>query len=100
MQSKVFSFISYLVKRSTLTIKLYVRNACTSSGYNSGAARLWRNDSAANSQFDATIASTDANYYLVSSAALSTSVGTGLKQTVDVAAGAKCSAFKLFGTWT
>lgn len=83
---------------STLSIKLYVRNACTGSGHNSGVARLWYNDSAANSRFGATI-DTGNTYYLVSSAALSTSVGSGPKQTVDVQSGAKCSAFKTFGTW-
>ncbi len=85
---------------TTLTLKLYVRNACVGSGHNSGTARLWYNDSQANSLFDANINGNDSNYYLVSSAMLSTSVGSGPKQTIDVAAGAKCSAFKQFGSWS
>lgn len=85
---------------STLSIKLYVRNACIGSRHSSGTARLWYNDSSANSKFGATIGANINPYYLVTSAALSTSVGSGPKRTVDVAAGARCSPFKLFGTWT
>lgn len=85
---------------STLSIKVYARNACVGSGKNSGGARLWYNDSAANSSFGTTIAGTQNSRYLVENFGLSTSPGTGLKQKVDVAAGAKCSPFKLFGTWS
>lgn len=85
---------------STLTTKLYVRNACTGSGHNSGTARLWYNDSVADSQFGATIGANTNLYYLITNAGLSISVGVGPKQTVDIAAGTKCSPFKLFGTWT
>lgn len=84
---------------SSLSIKLYVRNACSGSGHNSGTARLWYNDSQANSNFGATI-DTSSTYYLVPSAMLSTSIGVGPKQTVDVQSGAKCSPYKLFGTWS
>lgn len=86
---------------STLAIKVYVRNACAGSlRPNNADAKIWYNDSAANSQFGATIGGNTKTYYLVSGAALSTSVGIGPKQTIDVAAGTRCSAFKLFGTWT
>jgi hypothetical protein len=81
------------------SIKLYVRNACVGSGKNSGGARLWYNDSAANSHFDATVAGSTNNYYLWEDSALNTTVGDGPRLNVDVAAGAKCSPFKLFGTW-
>ena len=40
---------------SNLSVKVSARNACVGSGKNSGTARLWFNDSAANSQFGATI---------------------------------------------
>ena len=83
----------------TLSIKLLVRNACTGSGKNSGTARLWFNDSAANSGFDATIGSPH-TYFLGDGFALATTPGPGPKKTIDVAAGAKCSAFKSFGTWS
>ncbi len=82
-----------------LKIALSVRNACSGSGHNSGAARLWFNDSAAASQFGATIDSPQA-YFLLDNFLLGTSAGPGPKLTVDVQSGAKCSAFKPFGTWT
>lgn len=85
---------------SNLSVKLYARNACSGSNKNSGTARLWFNDSAANSQFDATIGTSASNYFLLNNFLLGTSAGAGPKKTVDVAAGAKCSAFKSFGTWT
>ena len=83
----------------TVSIKLFVRNACTGSGKNSGSARLWFNDSAANSRFDATIG-TPRTYFLRDAFALATTPGPGPKKTIDVAAGAKCSPYKTFGTWT
>jgi hypothetical protein len=84
---------------SQLNIQLFVRNACTGSGKNSGGARLWFNDSAANSHFDATIGS-PATYFLWDGFALATTPGPGPKKPVDVAAGAQCSPFKPFGTWS
>ncbi|HEY7163681.1 MAG TPA: kelch repeat-containing protein [Candidatus Binatia bacterium] len=84
---------------STLALKLYVRNACTGSGKNSGTARLWYNDAAANSQFGATI-ETAQTYFLVDGFALSNQQGPGPKKNIDVAAGSKCSSFKSFGTWS
>jgi hypothetical protein len=83
----------------TVSIILYARNACTGSGKNSGGARLWFNDSAANSRFDATIGS-PATYFLRDAFALATTPGPGPKKTIDVAAGAKCSPYKTFGTCT
>ena len=84
---------------SALKLKLLVRNACSGSGHNSGTARLWFNDSAANSRFNATI-DTNSDYFLSDNFVLATTAGAGPKKTVDIAAGAKCSAFKSFGTWT
>ena len=83
----------------TVSIKLFVRNACSGSSKNSGSARLWFNDSAANSRFDATIG-TPRTYFLRDAFALATTPGPGPKKTIDVAAGAKCSPYKTFGTWT
>jgi hypothetical protein len=83
----------------TVSIRLYVRNACTGSGKNSGGARLWFNDSAANSRFDVTIGS-PATYFLRDGFSLATAPGPGPKKTVDVAAGAKCGPYKTFGTWS
>ncbi|HEX5133889.1 MAG TPA: hypothetical protein VFW81_00715, partial [Thermoanaerobaculia bacterium] len=88
-----------LAPGDTLSIQLLVRNACSLSGKNSGRARLWFNDAAANSRFDATI-DTTSDYYLRDAFALATTAGPGPKKTIDVQAGAKCSAYKPFGTWT
>ena len=85
---------------SQLKIKLYARNACSGSGKNSGTARLWYNDSQANSKLAATIATNTSDYFLLNNSTLGTSSGTGPKLTSDLSAGAKCSPFKSFGTWT
>jgi PKD repeat protein len=85
---------------SVLSLKVYVRNACVGSGHNSGVARLWYNDSAASSGFSATIGGVSSDYYLRDLFALATTAGPGPKKTIDVQAGAKCSAFKPFATWS
>jgi hypothetical protein len=85
---------------SQLKIAVYVRNACIGSGHNAGKARLWYNDSQASSNFGATIGSNASTYYLLNNLLLGTNVGSGPKKTVDIQSGAKCSAFKPFGTWT
>jgi hypothetical protein len=85
---------------SQLSLKLYARNACNGSGKNSGTARLWYNDSQANSKFGATITTNTSDYFLLNNSALGTSTGAGPKLTSDLRAGAKCSPFKPFGTWT
>jgi hypothetical protein len=87
-------------QNAELKVKLYVRNACVGSGHNSGIARLWYNDSAANSRFDATVDANNSDYYLLDGFLLSTSPGPGPKKTIDVQSGAKCSPFKPFGTWS
>jgi hypothetical protein len=85
---------------SFLSLRLSVRNTCTGPSHNSGVARLWYNDSMASSQFGLTIGNIMNNYFLGDGYALITSVGLGPKKTIDVQSGAKCSAFKPFGTWT
>ncbi len=85
---------------STMSIKIYVRNACSGSTHNSGTARLWYNDSFANSQFDATIGVNASPYYLYANSLIGIIPGPGPKQTIDMAAGSKCSSFKSFGTWS
>lgn len=79
---------------------LSVRNACVGSGKNSGRARLWFNDPAANSRLTVDASRT---YYLRmsgTSLGLETNVGAGPKKTIDIQAGAKCSAYVPFGTWS
>jgi hypothetical protein len=39
-------------------------------------------------------------YYLIEGSILSLSPGSGPKSKIDVPAGAKCSSYKLFGTWS
>ena len=82
-----------------LSINLYVRNAAVGSGKNSGTARLWFNDAQANSNFGITVNGVSSSCYLLNGFGLGTSQGTGPKTTIDIAAGAKGSGFKLFGTW-
>lgn len=84
---------------STLNFKVYVRNACVGPTHNSGTARLWYDGADANSQFGITVDSASSTNYLRNAFALSTSAGTS-KKSIDVAAGAPCSAYKLFGTWS
>jgi hypothetical protein len=82
-----------------LSIKVYVRNAAVGSGKNSGTARLWFDDAAADSRLEFT-RDAPTTMYLRAAAALGTDPGPGPKLKIDVAAGAKGSPFKLFGTWS
>jgi hypothetical protein len=84
----------------TLSIRLLVRNACSGSSENAATARLWFNDAEADSHFDATIDGQEEDDYLLDGGALGSSPGPGPKEAIDVSAGATCSAFKPFGTWT
>lgn len=84
---------------SQLTAKVYARNACSGSLLNSGTANLYYNSSAHDSRFGATIGTAATTYHLLDSFLLGTAAGTTDKS-VSVAAGAKCSPFKSFGTWT
>lgn len=85
----------------TLSIRLSVRVAA-SSGHVSGTARLWFNDSAANSSFSATVAGATGSYYLLDGFVLGTSAGPGPKKTIDVLVNRNQGGnpFKPFGTWT
>ncbi|MEK6287136.1 MAG: FG-GAP-like repeat-containing protein [Acidobacteriota bacterium] len=85
----------------TLGLRLSVRIAA-SSGHRSGTARLWYDDAAATSRFNATISGTPGDLFLANAFSLGTSAGRGPKKTIDVtvdrAAGG--NPFKPFGTWT
>ena len=83
----------------TFSIRVLVRNACSGSGKNSGRARLWYDDAEANSRAEITLQN-PMTYYLRGGLILSPTIGAGPTLTLDVAAGAKCSAFKPFGTWS
>jgi hypothetical protein len=83
----------------TLSIRLSVRVTLV-GGHTSGTARLWYNDSAADSHFDATIGGVNSNFYLLNGFVLGTSPGTGPKLTIDVfVSRTGGNPFKPFGTW-
>jgi hypothetical protein len=84
----------------SLAIKLYVRIAA-SSRHRSGTARLWYNDSSANSRFGATINGVNNDYYLVGASLLDFVPGPGPKYTRDVFVDRAIGGnpFKAFGTW-
>ena len=86
----------------TLSLSLSVRIAVGVSGHRSGTARLWFNDSAADSQFSATIGGTASPLFLLDGFALGTVMGPGPKKTIDVfvdrAVGG--NPFKPFGVWS
>ena len=86
-----------------LTFRLSVRVAASSSHVN-GTARLWFNDSAANSRISGTVCSggTTADQFLLDGFALGTSAGPGPKKTIDVTVNRNVGGnpFKPFATWT
>ena len=86
----------------TLSMKLSVRIAANVAGHRSGTARLWFNDSAANSQFSTTIGSATTANFLLNGFGLGSVAGSGPKKTIDVfvdrAVGG--NPFKPFGTWS
>jgi hypothetical protein len=87
-----------------LSIRLSVRIATLVSGHRSGTARLWFNDSQANSNFDATIGGVSQDYFLRDGFALATSpapVTKTSKKTIDVFVDKLVGGnpFKTFGTW-
>lgn len=84
---------------SALKVVVYARNACSGSILNSGTATLSYNNTSVDSSFGATIGTTSATYHLLNGFVLGTTAGNST-QTVSVQAGAQCSAFKSFGTWT
>ena len=85
----------------TLCLRLSVRIATRVPGHRSGTARLWYNDAAANSRFDARVGTSDANLYLLNGNVLGTSPGSGPKKTSDVFVDKLVNgiAWKPFGTW-
>lgn len=86
----------------TLSMKLSVRIAATVAGHRSGTARLWFNDSAANSHFSTTIGGATTSNFLLNGFGLGPVAGSGPKKSIDVfvdrAVGG--NPFKPFGTWT
>jgi hypothetical protein len=86
----------------TLSIRLSVRIAVGVSGHRSGTARLWFNDAAANSRFNATIGATTSDYLLRDGFVLAGAAGPGPKKTVDVLVDRAVGGnpFKPFGTWS
>jgi DNA/RNA endonuclease G (NUC1) len=82
-----------------LSITLSVR-VSASSGHNSGTARLWFNDAAANSRFTATIGGVTRDYFLRSGSLLTTTAGAGPRSSIDVKVKLNDgNPFRPFGTW-
>lgn len=89
-----------------LSILVMVRNACSGSTQNSGAARLWYNglslDSGpgrdAGSRFDASIGGSGLSYFLRNGLVLTTTGGSS-RTYVDTAVGAPCGTFLPLGDW-
>jgi hypothetical protein len=88
----------------SMSIELSVRDSCVGTSHNSGTARLWYNDGAANSRVDEPGSPT---LYLVMPGAtldLKPSAGLGPKKTKDVFVSGRdlsCNGpFTSFGTWT
>jgi hypothetical protein len=88
-----------LLPGDQLKIKLWVRAGAT--GHVSSFARLWYNDAAANSRFDATIDGNTNTYYLLDGFVTGTAAGPGSQKTIDafVHRNQNGNAFKPFGTW-
>jgi len=84
-----------------LSIRLSVRVAA-SSGHVSGTARLWYDDSVADSGFAATIGGVANSYFLRSGSVLGNSPGPGPKANIDVTVNRNAGGnpFKPFGTWS
>ncbi len=84
----------------TLAIRLSARISAT--GHRSGTARLWYNDSAANSRWDVSLNGVVTTLYLRGSFLLNQAPGSGPKQTADVFADRAVNGnpFKPFGTWS
>jgi len=84
-----------------VSIRFSVRIAVGVSGHRSGTARLWFDDAAATSRFNATIAGAASDYFLRDAFVLEPAAGPGPKKTIDVfvdrAVGG--NPFKPFGTW-
>ncbi len=91
----------------TLSIQVFVRNACSGSAKNSGAARIWFNGAPvdtgptrdAGSRFDAAIGGSNDNYFLRRDLLLSNAAGSA-RAFRGVSVGAKCGNLKSFGTWS
>jgi hypothetical protein len=90
-----------ILNGDSLAIRLSVRVAAN-SGHVSGTARLWFNDSAANSGFGATINESSSTYYLRNGFSLINTPGPGPKSKIDVTVNRNQGGnpFKQFGTWT
>jgi hypothetical protein len=89
-----------------LQLTVSARRTCLGGGHSGGTARLWFNDSQANSRFDATIVTTNSDYFLRGNFALSTTAGSS-RLAIDkvLNSSVPCTAiggrpFTSFGTWT
>lgn len=80
----------------TLAFTVSARNACSSSGQSTGTATLLYNEPSVDGYFRT---ASDAKYHLLANFVLGTKHGGGPRLSIDVPAGAPCSAYTSFGTW-
>jgi photosystem II stability/assembly factor-like uncharacterized protein len=100
--SMVLSGSTVVGPGDALSLRLSVRIATGVNGHRSGTARLWYNDSAANSRWQLTVGGVSRTLYLTDGGALSPSPGSGPKKAIDVVVDRAVAGnpFKPFGTWT
>lgn len=86
---------------NTMSIRLSVKITAV-GGHTSGTARLWFNDSAANSRFNAVIGGVTIPFYLRNEFPLALTPGPGPKSTIDVFVNRNVGGnpWVPFGTWT
>jgi hypothetical protein len=90
-----------------VSLEISVRTACVGSGHSSGTARLWFNEPAvdrgsgrnAGSRVLLSIGGLPTDYFLRANLGLSATPGAA-RLFVDRSAGARCSPFKSFATWS
>jgi hypothetical protein len=83
-----------------LSITLSVRTTCAGGFKNSGTARLWYNDAAADSSFSVTIGGLTSTLHLLTGFELGVTPGSGPKTTTEASGGERCGAFTSLGTWS
>jgi hypothetical protein len=89
---------------NTVSVKLSVRITCAGGSHGSGTARLWFNDSAADSKLTAPVGGSPHDFFLLTPPALGNAAGPGPKKTSDVFVNSNAACpgrpFTSFGTWS
>ena len=85
-----------------LAVRLSVRIVATGGGHQSGTARLWFNDAAANTRLTATVNGVARTFFLASGFSLTATQPSGPRAWIDVFVNRAVGGnpFKPFGTWS